>query len=1115
MAKMEALAYKKLTQIEHVLERPDMYIGSCSIQEDELWVPERDITNEQPIKLVKRLVKYSPGFIKIFDEILTNATDHSFRDNTMKSIKVSYSTSSGAISVYNDGKGIPVVIHPEYNIYIPELIFGHLLSGTNYNDNECRIGAGRNGLGANCTNIYSKQFVVEVCDGKKKFKQVYKNNMSVKSPPKVDNANGVKSYTKITFLPDYKRFCMEKDGLLSGDNLNLIIKRTLDCSLVCKKNVSITLNGYKIKHNDIQDYIQLYYNCGVISEEVKKTIDNTEYTWSYGICIPDKDIIPFEQVSFVNGIPTLNGGTHVNYILNQIVTAYTNYLISKKKLTNLKQNDVKNCLILFLVSTIPNPSFKGQTKDQLSTPQKNFAFKPIVSEKFLNKLFKSSLTEKIIERYLTKEKILLNKTTEKISKTSKLIIPKLEDAKWAGSKKSNQCTLILTEGDSAKTFAMWGRSVVGNERFGVYPLKGKCLNVRDASASQLAKNEEINNIKKILGLKHSKVYTSTDELRYSKILILTDQDLDGFHIKGLIINYIHFWWKELLSFDFIWSLKTPIIKATAGRNVFEFMTEQDFKKWLADSEYKNIKTKYYKGLGTSTKADAIDIFKRFDKLKVQYIYTGKESDDAILLAFDKNSGKVNTDNRKLWLQHYNKDVYISNDVQKVTLPNFVHKELIHFSNYDNVRSIPHICDGLKPSQRKILCYLLKYEKSNESRKVAQLSGLVSSKMAYHHGEVSLQNTIINMAQDFAGSNNLPLLLADGNFGSRYQNGSDAASPRYTFTALKSIGKKIFDAKDLPLMNYLTEEGETIEPEFFIPIIPMILVNGSCGIGTGYSTNVPSYNIKDIIKALQALMDGKDPTNVTMIPYFEKFKGSVKPLGNGKFTTVGKWTRTSSNKIEVTEIPIGTSILGYKEFLENLITIDKNLLKDFSNDTKDEDSSIKFTITFKSDQVLENLIKNNSIEEVLKLSKPFNTNNIHLFNENGQLKKYSSPYQILIEFFNIRKKYYLLRKNYLKQKLTEKQQLLISRMTFIEMYINNKLKINKRSKNQIIQDLEKIPSIIKDPQQGSYEYLLKMQIYSLTLEKIEELMKELKETEKELDFYNKATPIDLWKKDLQF
>ncbi len=1101
--------YQKLSQKDHVLQRPGMYIGSTDQQNEELWV-----FNNQNNKIEKKIIKYTPGFIKIFDEILTNATDHASRDDSVNLIKVTYDKESGEISVWNNGKGIPIVVHKEHNIYIPELIFGHLLSGSNYNDSDERTGAGTNGLGSKCTNLFSKIFTVETVDSEQKLKfvQTHSNNMSEKTKAKITKYSN-KSYTKITFVPDYKRFNM---NCLDDDTISLLSKRVLDCIACTRQNVKIYLNDVELKGKGIQDYAKYFFD-----DNVKKIYDNNnndKFFWEW-VVIPYTE---FQQVSFVNGNCTYLGGKHIDYLVSyQIVNKLKNYIETKKKIKDIKPSFIKDKLFIFLRSTIKNPTFSSQTKEQLTTQVKDFGCKIEISDKFIEKLYKSSIVDEIVELCKLKEAKEIKGTDGR--KTSKLYIPKLEDAIWAGTSKSDLCTLILTEGDSAKTFAMWGRSMLekGVEKYGIYSLRGKVMNIRDATNTQLMNNEEINNLKQIIGLKHDKLYSDVSELRYGKILILTDADLDGSHIKCLIVNLFHVWWPNILKLNYIQTLRTPIVVITKGKNKKEFYTEGDYNKWKAENNQNNWSVKYYKGLGTSSKQDAQNIFLQFNNLRIDYYYNDDKCDNAIVLAFekDKNIKSKNTvkltDQRKEWLQTYNKNIYIDSSVNKISYKDLIDKELIHFSIYDNMRSIPNMIDGLKPSQRKIMHYMIEKGSTTKEIKVAQLSGYVSAETNYHHGEASLQQAIISLAQNFVGTNNLSFLMPLGNFGSRYTAG-DAASPRYIFTKLSSYTPLIFDNRDKPLLDYIIDDGDKVEPEYFVPIIPTVLVNGVVGIGTGYSTNIPPFNPVDIIKNIYNFLDNKPFQKIK--PYFKGFNGTIEINDfDNKYVCKGVYKRIGPTTIQITELPVGTWITGYKQFLESMIESNNDkknntiVLKDVVNKTKDDSNGILIEIEFKNKDDIDKMINNETFEKEMKLTKQISINNMCLFNNKSILVKYDTIDDILTEFCNIRLNFYKKRKEYILKLLEEELKILKSKMKFINDYMNDIIIIHKKSKSEILKQLDDKQYHKVD---NTYDYLIRLPIVSLSKDKIEELQNIIDSKTIEYKDLKSKDIKTMWKDDLE-
>ena len=603
--------------------------------------------------------------------------------------------------------------------------------------------------------------------------------------------------------------------------------------------------------------------------------------WEVGVGISDGG---FQQVSYVNSISTTKGGQHVNYIVDQITSKLAAAVKKKNKGQEVKPFQIKNHLAVYVNALIVNPAFDSQTKENLTTKTSAFGSTAVLSDKFLKKIEKSGVIDKILSFAKFKQDAELKKKGG--SKKSKLIgITKLDDANCAGTAKSKDCTLILTEGDSAKALAISGLGVIGRDYYGVFPLKGKLLNVREAPHAQIIKNEEIQNIAKILGLSFGKKYTDTSSLRYGHLMIMTDQDHDGSHIKGLLINFLHYFWPSLLEMDgFLQQFITPIVKCTKGKKEETFFTIPEYMTWKSEENRKGWRTKYYKGLGTSTSAEAKEYFSHLETHEINFTWS-EGAGDSIELAF----AKKRVDDRKKWLLAMDPDTYMNYAVENVSYPDFVNRELVLFSHADNQRSIPHFLDGLKPSQRKVLYSCFKRNLKHEI-KVAQLAGYVSEHSAYHHGEASLTQTIIGMAQQFVGSGNLNLLVPCGQFGTRLMGGKDAASPRYVFTKLQQFTRYIFHPDDDPLLTYLDDDGQSIEPVSYVPVIPMVLVNGSEGIGTGWSSSVPTYNPRDILEYLRLMLDGVEEEDLPGLkPWYRGFKGEVRQKtgkDSGNFTVSG-------------------------------------------------------------------------------------------------------------------------------------------------------------------------------------------------------------------------------------
>lgn len=1099
MTKSIEETYIKHEPIEAILTRPQIYIGNDQKQNEIMY-----IYNEIEEKMFKKDISYSPGFIKIFDEVISNAIDHSTEDPNMTYIKVNIDQKTGIINVLNNGNGIPVKIHKTYNKYVPELIFGELNTSSNYDDTQKRIKSGLNGVGIKLTNIFSKYFKIETVDTvtKKKFIQEYSDNMYNKKQPKITDSS-LKGYTSITFLPDYSRFQMSG---LDTDSYQLLIKRVYDSIPCTNKNVSVYLNGVKLKGNDFLGYIKYYPVQNIIGEIEQETIEGSEFLWE--IYIGKNATGTFEQVSFVNGVSTTRGGTHINYITNQIIKKLTELIEKKQKLKNIKAQNVKENLFIFVKMVTENPKFSSQTKEELSTQSKDFTIKYKVSDDFIQKIYKKNteLIKEIIDLTNYKNNKELSKNDGSSTKrTTHLNIPKLDDAHYAGTRRSKDCTLILVEGDSAKQFAVEGVGILnsGRDYFGIFPLKGKVLNVKKASQSQCSNNEELNKIKKIIGLEHGKKYTSSESLRYGKILLLTDADVDGIHISGLFINMIHTWWPELFNIPgFINSLRTPIIKVSNGNQVIkEFYSQYEYTEWEKDNMRNSYTVKYYKGLGSSGKNEVREIFNEYSRNLMLYS-SDPDSNNSINLAFNEKLA----DDRKLWLKDYKKENILDYAKNNITYTEFINNGLIHFSMSDNLRSIPGI-DGLKPSQRKILHTLFEKVGKESQIKVSNFASKVSEYTDYKHGEVSLQGAIITMAQDYIGSNNYPLLEPIGQFGTRVTG--EAASPRYIFTKMSRNAELLFHKDDFNVLNYLEEENKRIEPEYYVPLIPICLLNGAEGIGTGYSTFIPSYNLKDIVENINIYLKTKDISQMdTLTPWFRYFKGDIEVYDENKYILYGDYKIISENKLKITELPVGVLTDRYKDDILKSKLLETGIIKSIKENSTTEDIDIEIEFTEK------NYLKNTNsqdINKLLKLSRIISCTNFHLFDKNYNIKYYHDANEILVDFIDLRLEFYKKRREYLIENYSKILLQLNNKIRFLIEIMDDTLVIYKKGNNQVNELLEKNKY---DKINNSYSYLRSMQIDSFTKEKLEKLVNEKNEITKQKEYIVNTTEIKMYIEDLK-
>ena len=1008
--------YQKLTQLEHIIKRPDTYIGSVERTEQSMWV-----YNKTTSLMEYRSINFVPGLYKIFDEILVNAADNKQRNDSMTSMKITIDRAAGEISVENNGKGIPVVIHEKENIYIPELIFGHLLAGSNFDDDEQKTVGGRNGYGAKLCNVFSTEFTLECQDSEngKRYKQTWTDNMQQKGKAKI-TSNKSSDFVRITFKPDMKRFGMT-DGI-DDDLESLLYRRVYDMAGTVR-GVKVYLNGEQIKLKDFKAYCNLYAKA-IAAERTEEEGGNPTCTvevdtksgrrWEIGFTVSDGT---FQQVSFVNSIATTSGGTHVNYVAEQITASLLKTLNKRKKGHSLKQNHLRNHIFIFINCLVTNPAFTSQTKEQMTTKTSQFGSKPTLSEEFLRKIAKSDAINNIIEFADKKADKMMAKSDG--SKRSRVNNAKLVEANLAGSRRGHECTLILTEGDSAKGLAVSGRAILDPDRIGVFPLRGKLLNVRDASIDQITKNQEIQNIKQFLGLKHKQTYTDTKSLRYGHLMIMADQDHDGSHIKGLLINFLQVQFPSLLQIpEFFREFITPIVKIWQGPNpkkplkLKSFFTQPEYDEWKEGhtAELSRWQSKYFKGLGTSSNEDAQVYFTNLDEHLKEFQVMKTDEADLLDLVFSKKKA----DARKEWLGNFAPGTYLDHSTKSITYSDFVNKELILFSMADNMRSIPSVIDGFKPGQRKVIYACFKRNLVKD-KKVVELAGYVSEQTAYHHGEVSLQQTIIGLAQNFVGSNNINCLEPSGNFGSRLAGGSDAASPRYTFTRLSPFARKIFSPLDEPNLGYQLDDGKRIEPTVYAPIIPMVLVNGADGIGTGWSTTIPNYHPVDIVKNLRRRMGrGEDGSTEelpfeTMTPWFRGWKGQPEVAGPDryKFNGIAYENEQNANEVVVSELPIRVWTDDFKARLEKVISgaDGPSWIKDYKefNDHK----TVHFEIMVEEKHMSK--VLEEGLLERFKLTKQVATSNLVAFDSQGRIHKYEKVEEILEEFYVYRLHMYIERK----------------------------------------------------------------------------------------------------------
>lgn len=1151
--------YENLSYREHVRLRTGMYVGSKEPTENNIW-----ILNKNEDNLEKQVLKYSIAMYNVIDEIIVNSIDHIQRTKNIKgknkcdTVKLNFNKADGSISVFNNGEGIIVEKYKDESFYIPEMIFSKEMSGSNFNNDENKVSAGMNGSGSKITNILSKVFEVETTDLKNKlnYYQKFEDGNLIKNIPIVTKLTKVEKekknpYTKITFILDYKLF--ENKGF--DNNLSEI----LDKLLFTRMNyVSIYLGEkYKVYYNDIEitkkklnDLSSLIIDTDdIIITQLCNKNDKKINPIDINIGIYDSENNQ-EQISFINGLYVSGGGSHIRYInkliLDNLKTKLEKKLKDKVKITNKM---ISNHIFIFFSGNITNPDYKNQSKTELS----------ISETRFKDYIFNDKVYKQIWAKLETEfDKLYLNKITKEnvTKKTSKLRgIDFYDSAIKSGTKDGYKCTLFVTEGLSASSCIDRGLSSnkdLGYQYFGVYSIKGVPLNARKEieikeikrnnkieyiidKKKKLMENERLNSLIKVLNLNYSFTYDLTEEgeaefktLRYGKIIIAADADLDGYNICSLLLNYFNIFFPNLFKRKIITIFLTPLIRAhpkDKKKFIEEFYNDEDYNKWLVNNDADKYNIKYIKGLAGHSKKEVEQMFKNINK----GIYTF-ELDSKAQNYFEIYYGN-DSDKRKLILS--TNDNYSEADKVKkyqnklITCSTLLNENTKEFQ-LDNIeRKMPHLIDGLNPSRRKILAgSIKKFKNNNHEIKVFQLGGFVAEHMMYHHGSDSLNKTIINMAQDFPGSRNIPLLLPIGDFGNRKIGSDGAGAPRYIETKLNTkITNLIFPLDDNDLLEYNIIDGVMSEPKYFIPIIPMVLLEDVCLPSTGWKIELYARDLDQVIKNVKCLIADENH-KVTKMKYFKnKFKG--KEIKTSSYNLlVGTYTIPANEKdtIIITELPPKVWTKKYQLDMENKSFVDEVLINESSDD------NIKIKIILKPGE-LEKLKTNyKPIYDLDYVEYYFHlyiklSHCINIYTPEKTVKEYSDYTNIMKDWFPTRKECYIKRINRFLILLKYKIIMYENIIKFIENHEKYNLsKVTDTIADQILNEYNYIKinkNIIESPgiihndklefeinNKGTYDYLLNLSYRKMNEQSYNSNKTRLTELKKLFEYYNQT---DIYKK----
>lgn len=1087
--------YTELSPLDHCLHRPDTYIGGIRNNPREEWLLDQD-------HYVYKSFSSNQGLERLFIEAQSNAIDNAWRSqeaseqpDAPKSCKPTFinieaDQKTGWTSVSNDGLIIPLEKHQESGCWNPEFIFGRLRTSSNYDDTEERKTSGKNGLGIKLTNIYSNEFKVEIFDkaSGKLYTQEWKNHMKQKSEAVITKHKAKTSYTKVSWLPDFAYFGLDS---YSDDHISLFKRFAYDTCMVTALNVSF--NGEPVPAKTLKTYTKAFGSEEVVFLESKDC--------KVAICGNPEEVKDFRALSFVNGCYTPDGGVHVEEWIRPLITGLIDKLETKLK-SKPNYREIKKYFSIIVNASVVRPEFTSQTKTQLVSPRVEHA----ITDRVISSVMKWKFVDSLLEEAKSKEMKEL-KRTEKRSYTR---VDGLDSANFAGGSRSKDCILVICEGESAKTYTVAGLDVgvfgkKGRDYIGIYPIRGKILNTRNATMKQISESREITGIRTALGLQLGVDY-SLDEnykkLRYGRVMVVSDADSDGKHITGLILNIFHSMYPSLLQREFLYSMRTPIMTVYSKGQEKDIYSEQEGKIYLHSLSGKKFDVKWRKGLGSS-KND--EVKKSFGKRIVKFLCDEK-ADQEMVKAFDKKFA----DQRKEWLAAGVEAIEYKEEkgVEQVPISEFINHEFIDFSLEDCQRSLPHVLDGLKESQRKVLYACLKKRLTSHT-KVAQLAGSVAEMTQYHHGEQNLLDTIIKLAQNFVGSNNIPYLTREGQFGSRLEGGEDAAAARYIYTCLEKTTRLLFREEDDPVLTYVQSDGETVEPEYYLPVLPMILVNGCQGIGTGWSSSIPAYNPKDLIQWIKLWLaeesDGVlENDHDELVPWYRGFTGEIELERDAKGEAVravthGTLKQNDKGKYEVTELPIGLWTNRFTERVEEMLE-NKQLTGRELHSTVDK---VRFVLTPAADTEL--------TEKSLKLFSYLSLSNMVAFDSNKAIRKYKNTELIMREYCVKRLELYEKRKEYQLGVMSDKLVWLGFKIKFLTDVIKGELEIFRKSEEWIEKELTKRGYQKKE---NSYEYLVGMPIKSFSQNYLDKLIREETEVKEQKSELKKKRAEELWLSELE-
>lgn len=1198
----EQNAGRRLNQYQHCRLRPDMYLGKISTTTHEIWSMNAEF------KASFKHIIFNNGLFNIVREGLSNSIDNVWRskqlapETPVKYISLEIDTNSGRITIINDGYCIPVRkadyeykdprtgVETKESLYPAEVFFGEFNTGTNYDDESTRKTSGRNGVGAKLTVAFSKEFTINHTNPEDKmmFTQHYSNGGETRSLPEISPYTKKKGYTSISFIPDYKYFkypTVEEHGI-DENFINVIRMYVHEVAMISGVVVKFVVDGEitQIKVPNLEKFARLYYP----SAANNKMILFTAPTGDECVLIENDlngmdEMDSINQISYVNGVRTKDGGTHVkawgDAVIGKIVKLFNKRKVKPgMPLSKASARQVYPYLTLFVRSEVDRPVFDSQAKDELmevrddsNKPGPYRLYDP--RSKVHDKMWKEQSSEnfKKIMKWgfvgFLEEKInakALNQLSKKdISSVKVPLGDNGRHANWAYGPRKGEAMFLITEGLSPMSFVERGIDSVegGHDKYGVFAIRGKFINVYKNPRAKVLSNEEPKKIRSALNLVDGLDYSiqeNFETLNYGSVGLVPDQDSDGLHIRALLIGFFS-QFKGLLDRGFVSSISTAIMAIVW--NEFKknekkqlFFSVKDFRDYVAKNGLKGGQVKYYKGLGSLKPQDA-PLY--FNPPKFVVYKNDEKAQYSMLLGI--GSSKENRAQRKEYITRDIEESFVEQPDRKVvkrdvgdfvyegelTITNFFEDQLVIFHNVAVERAIPCIWDGLKDGQRKII-YTLMLPQHSKVMDLERVTGVVKTKTNYEHGGVSVQHAAVKMAQRYVGSNNIPLLVDDGEAGTRKHNGANHAAGRYFHTKLEDITRAIYPPEDLPILTQKVEAGETVEYKYFVSVIPMALINGATGVGSGVSTEIPCYNPMEIVKRIEWMLDGKnlDDYPEKLIPWYMGYQGKITMKDDTTWTSQGTLEPSKKKGYwEVSELAIGVSTQSFIDWLEYLQHGKipegkkwKKIEKTVLNDVKDD--SLANTVSFQIKAIKD---FQPSVEGKGNLGAYIKSNhslkNMILIDGNNFYHKFASPEAIIKAHYGKKIATCGLRKDYYLQEYTKNLPLFENKLRFLkclrdktldikayesraeldkkleEMGFQKFLPKNKKKKEDDEDEIEE-ETKKKDEPKPSYSYLLSQKVEDLMLvSQFETLEKKIAGIIAQRDELQAQTLEDIWRQDL--